>query len=125
MAIDYLKTWEDCISSYFNLCVCGVKVLTEDLKYMEPLIMGDISSKKKIKELHEIFEAHDYERFEEFCSKQMQHVTGIYHKYLNSKTVKQGDELYNPILNMYWDEKRQMWKRIDILGNLYFYQMVS
>lgn len=95
-----------------HICVSGLQVFNESKDYLNNLIGQDLVNAdtcKKIKEL--LIEDDNMDGFEDYIWKKRAAIERVYSNYFHSYTNIQDDgQIYNSILNMYWNEEAQLWQ---------------
>lgn len=103
---------EQALTALAHICVSGLQVYDENQDYINNLIGQDLVNAdtcKKIKEY--LIENNDMDGFEDYIWKKRDDIERVYSYYFHSHTSVQDDgQIYNSILDMYWDEEAQLWQ---------------
>ena len=95
-----------------NICISGLQVYEDNKDYINNMIGQDLVNSDTCSHIREfLIEENDMEGFEKYIWHKRESVERVYSRYFESFTSIQEDgQIYNSILNMYWNRDAGIWQ---------------
>ncbi len=106
---------EEALVEIAQVGTCGMKAFRADLEWVSRLVEGELLNADIIASVKSILFSGNDTAYDHFVMEVAGRMQKAYSKYFRAQT-QAGDVIYSPILNMFWNQKLQLWEHVDENG---------